>query len=413
MHWYCYVAWTAIVLQLVFLVQIVRNYYYAGAKYKKERTTYRPRAVLIVPCKGLDHGFKENISSLFDQDYEDYLLWFVVATESDPALAKLKELKSRLSQTSKAKDVQIFIAGQARTNSQKIHNLLHCYHKISDDIEVLAFADSDVRVRPDWLSQIVYPLRKSKVGAASGYRWFIPKRNNVASLALSGINAKIAQLLGDTRFNQVWGGSMAIRVDVFRKLGLDKIWSNALSDDLSLSTAVKKAGLKVAFVPACLVASYQHTTWRELFEFGRRQFLITRVSAPGTWWFGFLSCLCSILGLWGGAAVAIYAAVNKYPDARLFAAVPVLFFISPVVRALLRQRMIGKILQSEFHQMKPAMVADVLLFWLWSLLLLLFILSSAVGRTIVWRGITYKLLGPTQTVVLARNTGPEIEEAYT
>ena len=64
---------------------------------------------------------------------------------------------------------------------------------------------------------------------------------------------------------------MAIRVEVFRELGLDRIWPKSLSDDLSLSTAVKKAGKKVAFVPACLVASYESTTWSQLFEFGLTQ----------------------------------------------------------------------------------------------------------------------------------------------
>ena len=102
---------------------------------------------------------------------------------------------------------------------------------------------------------------------------------------------------------------MAIRVEVFRKLGLDKLWPKSLSDDLSLSTAVKKVGMKVAFVPACLVASYESTTWPELFEFGRRQFLITRVYAPWTWWFGLLSSLYSVLGIWATAGVAIYAGI--------------------------------------------------------------------------------------------------------
>jgi hypothetical protein len=50
--------------------------------------------------------------------------------------------------------------------------------------------------------------------------------------------------------------------------------------------------------------------------------------------------------------------------------------------------------------MKPAMAVDISLCWLWSLLLLLFIISSSFGRTITWRGIKYKLLGPTETIVI-------------
>jgi cellulose synthase/poly-beta-1,6-N-acetylglucosamine synthase-like glycosyltransferase len=196
MDWYYYIALVAIFSQLLFLFQTFNNYRYAVNKYRRERSWYRPRTVLIIPCKGLDSAFRENITSFFHQDYEDYHLWFVVADESDPAYGELCQLKDRLSQGSKARDVRIFVAGTGQSCSQKIHNLLYCYERIGDDIDVLAFADSDICVRSNWLSHIVYPLRQSKNGAASGYRWFVPKNNNLASLALSAMNAKVAQFDG-------------------------------------------------------------------------------------------------------------------------------------------------------------------------------------------------------------------------
>ncbi len=416
MEWYYYIAVAAILSQLLFLVQTYKNYCYALKKYEKKRSWHQLRTVLIVPCKGLDPDFQKNITSFFGQDYENYLLWFVVANKSDPAYAELYKLKNQLRQNSKAHDVQVLVAGPveratSKACSEKIHNLLYCYERIGDDVDVLAFADSDICVRSDWLSHLVWPLRQAKNGASSGYRWFIPKKNNLASLAMSAVNAKVAQLLGDTWFNQAWGGSMAICVDVFRKLGIDKIWSKTLSDDLSLSFAVKKAGLKVTFVPACLAASYEATSWRELLEFGRRQFLITRIYAPGTWWFGLLSSLYSILGLWAGAGLAIYSKIVGWGlphhdligglnPTLLFTAVPVVFFAGQFIRAVLRQRMISKLLNKDLPQMKAAITADILAFWVWSLLLLFFIISSAFGRTIRWRGIRYKLLGPTETIVI-------------
>ena len=420
MEWYYYIALAAILSQLLFSVQTFNNYRYTLAKYKKKRSWHQLRAVLIVPCKGLDSAFHKNITSLFNQDYENYLLWFVVADKSDPAYDELCKLKSQLSQKSKAHDVQVFVAGKVGDSekraasskqqatryacSQKNHNLLYCYEKIGDDVDVLAFADSDVCVRSDWLSHLVWHLRLSKIGATSGYRWFIPRRNNLASLALSVMNAKVAQLLGNTRFNQAWGGSMAVRVDVFREIGIDKIWPKTISDDLSLSHAVKKAGKKVEFIPACLVASYESTTWRKLFEFAHRQFLITRVTAPRTWWFGLISSLYSILGLWAGSAFAIYAALKSsildYQLLILFA-VPVLFFAGQLSSAILRQKMISKLLEKDWPKLKLACAADILFFWAWSLLLLFFIISSAFGRTICWRGIRYKLLGPTETIIVS------------
>jgi ceramide glucosyltransferase len=399
MDWYYYIALAAIVSQLLFLFQTYKNYRYAVKKYRKKRSWYRPRTVLIVPCKGLDSAFEQNIASFFEQEYDNYLLWFVVGDESDPAYGELCRLKNQLGQGSKAQDVQVFVAGKSQTCSQKIHNLLYCYERIGDDIDVMAFADSDICVQSNWLSHLVYPLRKLKNGAASGYRWYVPKQNNLASLALAAINAKVAQLLGNTRFNQAWGGSMAIRVEVFRKLELGKIWPKALSDDLSLSSAVKRARLKVAYIPACLVASHEVITWRELLEFARRQFLITRVSAPKTWLFGLFSGLYSVLGIWAAAGVAIYAGTIQNEHLLLFTAFPIVFFVGQLFRAILRQRMAGKLLSHERQAMRAARTADILGFWFFSLLMLALIISSAFGRTIRWRGIRYKLLGPTEIIV--------------
>jgi hypothetical protein len=73
---------------------------------------------------------------------------------------------------------------------------------------------------------------------------------------------------------------------------------------------------------------------------------------------------------------------------------------SQLLQAILRQKMIGKLLERYLRQMKTAMAADILGFWIVPLLLLILIITSAFGRTIRWRGIRYKLLGPTETIVL-------------
>jgi cellulose synthase/poly-beta-1,6-N-acetylglucosamine synthase-like glycosyltransferase len=399
MDWYIYVCWILIPTQLFVLFLAFNNYRYALDKFRKKRS-FMPRAALIIPCKDLDANFEQNISSFYRQDYEDYILLFVVGSIGDAAYRVLCELKEKFKGNTNAKDVSIFVAGPLQTSSQKIHNLLYAYRQVPDDIEVLAFADSDICVRPVWLRNLVSPLRHKNRGAATGYRWFVPRRNNFATLAMSAMNAKVTQLLGNTFYNQVWGGSMAIKAQTFSRLGMDKIWEKAVSDDLSLSYAVKKARQKVEFVPGCIVASYEQTTWPKLFEFARRQFLITRVMTPGTWWLGFVSVLYSVFGLWGGTALAAYAALKHNPHVWLFASVPILFFIALLTRAILRQVMAAKLLKEDWPKMRVAAVIDIALSWLWSTLMLVLILSSAFGRTIRWRGIRYKLLGPGETIVL-------------
>lgn len=403
MDWYYFVALIIIIPQLIILIQAFSNYRFVLNKYKKRRLWDKLQVVLIVPCKGLDSCFHKNIASFFHQDYKNYSLWFVVAEKSDPAYAELCKLRDQLGQNSNAHEIQILIADKSYSCGQKIHNLLYAIERIDDSVEIIALADSDACGRPDWLSHLIYPLRKSKNGVTSGYRWFVPQKNNLASVALSVVNAKIVQLLGNTRFNHAWGGSMAIRVDVFHRLGIDKIWTKALSDDYTISNAVKKAGMKVAFVPACLMASHETTTWKNLFEFARRQFLITRVNALGMWWFGLFSSIYSVVGLWGTIALAIWD--KSLGTSRIFfTAIAALFFLSQMCRAILRQKMAARLFEEDRNKMKFAMVADILFFWVWSILLLLFIVSSAFGRTICWRGIRYKLISPIETIVI----GPKL-----
>jgi ceramide glucosyltransferase len=395
-----YVLIAAIVLQVLFTIQVGCNHHYAVQRSRKDRVKFRPRCVLIVPCKGLDETFDKNIESFFRQAYQDYHLFFVVEDQSDPAYDRLLNLAAGYGPASQAKTVDILVAGPTESCSQKLHNLLFAYRKIPKETEVLVFADSDACAGPDWLAHIVHPLRKDKNGASSGYRCFIPQQNNTASIALSSLNAKVCQLLGNTPFNLAWGGSMAIRVDNFREYGLEEIWQKALSDDLSLSRAVRRHHRKMVFVPSCMIASFQTTTWKELWEFCRRQFIITRIYSPRMWLFGLLTTALGVLALWGSLVVAILALQANWPYAWIYPVLPVLFWGLQMVRAVLRQKIIAKLLGEYKQQMKVARYADLFFFWGWSILLLLIILSSAVGRTITWRNIRYRLNGPLDIQVI-------------
>lgn len=404
-----YILIAVIAAQVLFTIQVINNYRYAIQKSERQRTAYRPECVLIVPCKGLDEAFDTNIASFFRQDYQPYHLWFVVQDTADPACSRLLEQVDRFASSpapDRPRSVKVLVAGQADSCSQKLHNLLFAYQQIPAETEVLVFADSDACAGRDWLAHIVYPLRKEKNGASGGYRCFVPGKNNAATLALASVNAKICQLLGNTRFNLAWGGSMAIAVKTFQRLKIDKIWAEALSDDLSLSTAVRKEGRKMVFVPACMIASYETTTWPKLWEFARRQFVITRIYAPGMWLFGLCSAVFAVVGLWGGAALAIWAIKTGYPFARLCIAVPAVFLGCQLFRAMLRQKMIAALLPADKERLKAARWADIAGFWLWAILLLLVILSSSAGRVITWRGIRYRLNSPTDISVLNMAQSP-------
>jgi ceramide glucosyltransferase len=397
MHWYDYIVLAAIGGQMLFVYQAVRHYCYAVSKAERERyLPTRPSVALIIPCKGLDNGFRANIRSFLSQDYDNYRVFFVVGDTCDPAYEELHAIV----EATRAPPTQVLVAGPCTSCSQKLHNLLCAIEHLPEDTEIVAFADSDARVHSDWLTRLIWPLRKPQCGVTTGYRWFVPTRNNPATLVLSSLNAAVAQLLGNSGFNRAWGGSMAMRLGDFRRLNLPQIWRKTLTDDLSVSGAVTKAGMKVTFVPSCLAASHETTTWPRLFEFARRQFLITRVYSPGAWWLGLASSIGSVLGLWSLAALAIHAWRSGAERWQLYAAAATIFFAGQVLRAIFRQATAFRLLPEHTTQLKAAAIADILGCWIWSPLLLVLMLSSALGRTITWRGIRYRLVSPTETQVL-------------
>lgn len=83
---------------------------------------------------------------------------------------------------------------------------------------------------------------------------------------------------------------------------------------------------------------------------------------------------------------------------------PIIFLLCQAARAVLRQDMIAKVLEKDREKMKFARIADIFFSWIWSLLLFVLMLSSAAGRTISWRGIKYKLISPTETIVKPAKT---------
>ncbi len=326
MDWYCYIAWAAVLVQLLFVYGAARNYRYVRDKSAmRKEATHRPRVALIIPCKGLDSRFHSNIRSFLEQDYENYRLFFVVEDESDPALPGTARVAGQVRGG-------LACGGDSDPGGRPLAGLR------PEDLQPAVRVSPGPRghggpglrrfgrLRP---GQLAGPARAALAAALLRRDHRVPLvrplHNNLATLAMSAINGAVAQFLGNSPFNHAWGGSMAIRIEDFRRLGIPEVWSNTLSDDLSLSRAVKRAGMRITFVPECLVASFESTTWPKLFEFGRRQFLITRVYAPWTWRLGLLSSLGSVAGLWGGAAMAIYAARHHTDHLLLYAAIPCFF----------------------------------------------------------------------------------------
>ena len=154
---------------------------------------------------------------------------------------------------------QLLVAGRsANSCGQKIHGLLRAIDELGTGVEFLAFLDSDVRPRNDWLRLLIERLDEilpMTMSAVTGYRWFVPVSPRLANWLLYSINSSLACLFTARGHHLIWGGSWAIRRSVFEQVGMREAWRKQLSDDLVAARVLHAAGLRIKFEPACVVAT--------------------------------------------------------------------------------------------------------------------------------------------------------------
>ncbi|HEV3468753.1 MAG TPA: glycosyltransferase family 2 protein [Pyrinomonadaceae bacterium] len=360
---------------------------------------YMPRATVFVPCRGVDQGLRENFRALFAQHYPAYELIFVSDRADDPALDVAEGVRREAEGETVAR-ARAVVAGPAEGCGQKVHNLRAAVREADPSSEVFVFVDTDARPGAGWLRALVSPLADARVGAATGYRWFLPAAGGLASHLRSVWNASIASALGpDERRNFCWGGSTAVRRETFERLRVAERWAGALSDDFALTRALKEAGLPIRFVPACLTASVEDCRLGGLLEFTTRQLKITRVYAPSLWRVVLFSNLLFAVVFFGGVALAAARAALGLGFAWPLAVVCAVFLLG-VWKAFFRLRAVALVLEEYHAELRAGLWAHLTLWPLTAALFLYNALAAAASRRLRWRGISYELKSPTETVII-------------
>jgi ceramide glucosyltransferase len=245
-------------------------------------SNYSALAYIIVPCKGIEHGFHENIQAFLAQEYMRYEILFVVDSKDDPAYNTLYQI------IMKKPNAHIVLTNPSTGCSGKVSALLAGLESTTN-AEVLVFADSDIKPDVHWLQNIIAPLQDETIGATTGYRWYFP--SNWKTLLISAWNMTSIVFMFYPSYTFAWGGSTAIRKKVFDELNIKAKWKTAFSDDLILTQTVKKAGYKIYFQPKCIIESPPETSIISFIRWGTRQYTWVRWYYPLFWlgsFFGFI-----------------------------------------------------------------------------------------------------------------------------
>jgi cellulose synthase/poly-beta-1,6-N-acetylglucosamine synthase-like glycosyltransferase len=367
---------------------------YARRRMHTDPGFHAPRVAVLCPCKGVEPGLERNMVSLTEFNHQNYELFFILASASDPAAA----IVNRVISSSRVK-AHLVIAGPPHECGEKVNNLRVAVEQLPEEFEVLVFTDSDGRPGKAWLQRLTAPLGDERIGATTTMRWLIANRSNLATALLAAWNAPIVTMLSEKGRNFCWGGGTAIRRSVFEGIGVLDEWRTSVSDDYSLTHSLERADRSIFFVPECLTVSFVETDFSGLFQFTNRQILITRVYARRIWRAAALThllyCVTVVLGL----ALAVGELINERPALHIAA---LLFFILllSAIRASLRVVAVTEILPGSKAQIMSQAWVNIALPVAIPFLYLMNFAHSLITRKIRWRNVRYELISANQTRII-------------
>lgn len=301
-------------------------------------TARRPAVTILKPLCGAEPGLYENLRSFCMQDYPQFQLIFGVRDGADPALQAVERLQEQFP----ALQIEVVIDPQQHGSNRKISSLINMVKRAQHD--VLVMADSDARVRPDYLSKVTAPLLDPKVGLVTCIYHGMPTPQVWSRLGAMYVNewympsVLLAALFGHQGY--VSGQTICIRRDTLQAIGGLHAVENELADDYRLGERVRALGLKITLSPYMLEAEHDEPTLQLLTRHELRWMRTLYVLRPRSFRFifftfsvplaligvglsaaqpGFESGAVSLLGCTLGARLLLHC-VHRFGDKRpLFA----------------------------------------------------------------------------------------------
>ena len=351
-----------------------------------------PKAAVILCLRGGDPFLKKCIQGILEQDYPEFQIHLVVDHPSDPAMKILRELNL---ESSSAVVHQHVLTNPLPSCSLKCSSVVQAIGTLDETIQFVALIDADTVPHATWLRELATALQDDKVGAATGNRWYMPVRTSMPALIRYSWNA--AAIVQMYWYNIGWGGTLAIKTRVFRETDILDKWSHAFCEDTMLFAQLKKARLRLAFVPSLMMINREDCDLKGFFFWVRRQLLTARLYHPAwlgvashgvvTTLFPLLALVCALVSIVSGNKEAASVAAWSF----VFYQVSVTLMLPPMEYAV---RRIVSSRGEPTGWLDPAGVLK----WIGSVALTQFVYALALRsactlKRVEWRGIEYRIGG--------------------
>jgi ceramide glucosyltransferase len=204
-----------------------------------------PWVTVLKPLHGAEPWLAEKLRSFCDQDYPAYDVILGARDAGDAALAVARgvaaDFGGSVRVVSADRDTPRHVNPKANTLAGMVPHARG---------EIIAIADSDMRVDRGWLHAIVAPFADPRVGAVTCLYRGEPADASLASALGSMANHEhfapsglVAQALGPLRYT--FGATMAVRREVFEAVGGLAALGTQLADDARLGELVARHGMRV------------------------------------------------------------------------------------------------------------------------------------------------------------------------
>jgi len=366
-----------------------------------------PRVAVILPTRGADPSLVDCLENLLNLDYPHYDIRIVVDSEDDPAWGIVRDVLAKRP----AAPVRIALLEKRREScSLKVSALLQALDDLDESVQTAALIDGDVIPYPQWLRDLVRPLRDPAVGATTGVRWYVAAHANWGSLVRTTWNAAAATQM--YAFDIPWAGSMAFRTDLLRQSDVRTKWARCFCEDVPLYGVLSGLGLRLHLVPAATMMNGERVGLKSCFVFIRRQLLSVRLYHR-RWPLVVAAGVGSVLAMAAGIGVlATDLAAGEWSAAGVLGGALALWVIGltsamaridGALRGMAARR--GWAVPWPPPRIIPAALLTPLVH-------LAAMLSAIRMRKVEWRGVTYELLGPlTLRMVEYRPYRPATETA--
>src|SRR5512140_3867081 len=234
-----------LLLVLVAVIRFKRNS--ASCRLESQRTDPHslPPVSIFKPVHGMEARLEENLRSFFEQDYPDFEIFIGARSPDDPAIAVARKLQAQYPLVKS----RLVFSGPPEWPNAKVFTLDKMLPLSHNDYIVTS--DSDVRVGPEFLRNVIPPLLDPTLGLVTCLYRGDPAAGFWSHLEALGMSVEmpsgvvVADMLEGIRF--ALGPAVAFRRDSLDAIGGIAATADYYSDDYVLGEKIWRAGYKVIF----------------------------------------------------------------------------------------------------------------------------------------------------------------------